>query len=265
MTHIRVELTRADPNFADTKLAQTFHQQMLRHCSDTFSPTTNWLSHLDVDEFITQSPTLYGPAAPYSPSASTSTADSPPPPLANDWRYPLHDLLARPTNNDSACIPIPAAFKYRNVGVRTLAVGQGVLDTQTARDVVHHGNLPEKVSRFTTFTLSFINVALQVLIHTAFSSSFVEFSGPHSCRVNEKPAPEGVSREIRNSQGVKIQDGGTYQTTRLPTEPLAIARTSSYHSFARNANFSCSSRLLATRPQRLSPSQYSTSSDLCDR
>lgn len=31
---------------------------------------------------------------------------------------------------------------------------------------------------------------------------------------------------IRNSQGVKIQESGTYQTTRLPTEPLAIARTS---------------------------------------
>lgn len=192
--------------FKDTKSAQTFHQQMIRHCTDTFSPTTNWLAHLDVDEFITQSPTLYGPSAPYSPSASSSTADAPTTATIKDWQYPLHDLLARPTNVDSACIPIPGAFKYRNVGVRTLAEGQGVLDTQTARDVVHHGTLPEKV-----------------LIHPAFGSSFVEFSGPHSCRVNEKPAPEGVSREIRNSQGVKIQDGGTYQTTRLPTEPLAIA------------------------------------------
>lgn len=122
---------------------------MIRHCSDTFSSTTNWLAHLDVDEFIYQAPTIYSPSAPYSPSAAaTPPPDSPAPPPANDWQYPLHDLLARPSNNDSACIPIPAAFKYRNVGVRTLGEGQGVLETQTARDVVHHGNLPEKVSRF---------------------------------------------------------------------------------------------------------------------
>lgn len=70
----------------------------------------------------------------------------------------------------------------------------------------------------------------QVLLHPAYTSDFVYFDGPHSCRVDQQtPAPKGVTKEIRNSQGEVIQTGGVFKsTTRLPTEPLAIARTLCY-------------------------------------
>lgn len=166
---------------------------MIRHCTDTFSPTTNWLAHLDVDEFITQSPTLYGPSAPYSPSASSSTADAPTTATIKDWQYPLHDLLARPTNVDSACIPIPGAFKYRNVGVRTLAEGQGVLDTQTARDVVHHGTLPEKVSRLE----SRFDFSLTALRRSSFILRSVHHSSNSLDRIRVASTKNRPLRECR--------------------------------------------------------------------
>jgi hypothetical protein len=65
----------------------------------------------------------------------------------------------------------------------------------------------------------------QTLLHTAFTSGFVSFDGPHSCKIDAAAdVPKGVTDEIKNSQGVTIQDGGIYASTRLPTEPLAIAR-----------------------------------------
>lgn len=65
----------------------------------------------------------------------------------------------------------------------------------------------------------------QTLIHTAFTASFVHFDGPHSCRVDSSTKiPKGLTREIRDSQGEVLQSGGTFKSTRLPTEPLAIAR-----------------------------------------
>ncbi|KAI5480209.1 hypothetical protein MNV49_001537 [Pseudohyphozyma bogoriensis] len=181
--------------FKDTKGARKFHEDMLRHCTETYSKTSGWLGAIDVDEFLVMSESLYGENEPFKTSETETT-----------WQYPLHDLLERETLKDAACMPVPQ-LRYRNVGVRTLAPGQGVLTTQTKRDVVQHGTLPEKT-----------------LIHTAFSSGFVNFDGPHSCRVSDKvEIPTGLTNEIRDSQGDTLQKGGAYKPARLPTEPLSIA------------------------------------------
>lgn len=55
-----------------------------------------------------------------------------------------------------------------------------------------------------------------------FTSDFVTFDGPHSCRVMDSPPP-GVTNEIRDSQGTLISAGGAYHSTSLPLEPLAVA------------------------------------------
>lgn len=84
---------------------------------------------------------LYGRNSPYQDGAAASNI----PDSAAPWRYPLHDLLARPATVDAACIPVPQ-LKYRNLGVRKLAKDQTVLDTQIMRDAIKHGNSPEKVA-----------------------------------------------------------------------------------------------------------------------
>ncbi|KAL8283337.1 hypothetical protein RQP46_005747 [Phenoliferia psychrophenolica] len=202
--------------FKDTKKARSFHEEMMNHCSATYSSSTNFLAHLDVDEFIILSDTLYGTNVPYqespsSTSTTTTTTDTDPPAKTTTdlaWRYPLHDFLDKPNAKEAACIPIPQ-LRFRNVGVKTLPAGDGVLNIQTRRDVIDsaHRDLPEKT-----------------LLHTAFTASFVHFDGPHSCRVDSStPTPEGLTREIRDSQGEVLQSGGVFKSTRLPTEPLAIA------------------------------------------
>ncbi|ORY87474.1 hypothetical protein BCR35DRAFT_302242 [Leucosporidium creatinivorum] len=191
--------------FKDSKSATHFHQDFIDHCSARYSKSTNWLIHIDIDEFLYMAAPLYGHNSPYQDGApSSSSSDIPE--SVSQWRYPLHDLLARPATADAACIPVPQ-LKYRNLGVRELAKGQSVLDTQTMRDAIKHGNSPEKT-----------------LLHTAYSTGFVKFDGPHSCKVSSTAdRPDSVTDEIKNSQGIVIQEGGTYSSTRLPTEPLAIA------------------------------------------
>lgn len=170
---------------------------MAADCKANFAASSEWLAHIDIDEFLVLSPTLYSPVSPYQDAPIISSTP---------FRYPLHDLLARPANKDSACIPIPQ-LKFRNVGVRNLASGQGVLETHVNRDAADH-DLDEKA-----------------LIHPSFSSpSFVHFEGPHSCFIDPAgDVPAGLSNEIRNSQGALLQVGGSYTSTRLPIEPLAIA------------------------------------------
>lgn len=116
---------------------------MLKHCSATYSSTSNWLSALDVDEFLSVAPQLYGPNEAYQdePDPKAAKASSP---SSNPWRYPLHDLLERPATKEAACVPIPQ-LKYRNMGIRKIEGAQGVLNTQTRRDVVQPGIIPEKV------------------------------------------------------------------------------------------------------------------------
>lgn len=106
---------------------------MLEHCTATYGSSSNWLIHLDVDEFLSVTSSLYGADAPYPPAPSEDD-----PTTSSSWQYPLHDLLARPELADAACIPLPE-LNYRNLGVRELAKGQGVLDTQTHRDVLKQG------------------------------------------------------------------------------------------------------------------------------
>ncbi|GAA5820944.1 hypothetical protein JCM3770_002639, partial [Rhodotorula araucariae] len=188
--------------FSDSKKARDFHSHMLDHCAATYGPSSNWLAHLDVDEFLSVSTGLYSADAPYR-SDSTAT-----------WQFPLHDLLARPDLADAACIPVPE-LNFRNLGVRELEKGQGVLETQTHRDVLKQG---EKVVREE-------GLQQKTLIQTAFKEQpMVRFAGPHSCEVSAPATPpDGLSTEIRNSQGTLLQDGGLYEVARLPIEPLAIA------------------------------------------
>lgn len=120
---------------------------MTQHCTKAFSSTTNYLAHLDIDEFLIASTSLYGPQSPYQ--------DKPPPlkdflkipPPSKVWHYPLHDLLQRPILQDAACVAIPQ-LKFRNVGIRYLLPIRGVLATHVIRDVVEHQRLSEKVNFF---------------------------------------------------------------------------------------------------------------------
>lgn len=91
-----------------------------------------------------------------------------------------------------------------------------MLDKQTKRNAIRHGNSPEKV-----------------LLHTAYTPGLASFDGPHGCKISSsiRRPPAGVSEQIKNSQGMVIQDGGAYISTRLPTEPLAIARESIFSSW----------------------------------
>ncbi|BGP40692.1 hypothetical protein JCM10449v2_004654 [Rhodotorula kratochvilovae] len=188
--------------FSDSKKARDFHSHMLDHCTATYGPSSNWLAHLDVDEFFSVSTGLYSADAPYRPEP------------ASPWQYPLHDILARSDLADAACVPLPE-LNFRNLGVRELEKGQGVLETQTHRDVLKQG---KKVVREE-------GLQQKTLIHTAFAETpIVHFAGPHSCEVSTRGTPpEGLSTEIRNSQGTLLQEGGLYEVAKLPIEPLAIA------------------------------------------
>ncbi|GAA5856706.1 hypothetical protein JCM9279_000310 [Rhodotorula babjevae] len=190
--------------FSDKKKARDFHSHMLDHCTATYGPSSNWLAHLDVDEFLSTSTGLYSADEPYRAGDAVDGL----------WQYPLHDVLARPALAEAACVPLPE-LNFRNYGVRELGKGQGVVDTQTHRDVLKQSKkvvLEEGLQQ-------------KVFIHTAYSDKpIARFAGPHSCEVADaiKP-PEGLTTEIRNSQGTLLQDGGLYEVAKLPIEPLAIA------------------------------------------
>jgi hypothetical protein len=223
---------------ADSEKAHGFLEHMLEHCTATYGPTTQWLGTLDVDEFLSVSSQLYGADEPYLSTSSDSDSSAaaegtifPPSTL-----YPLHDILSRPQLADAACIPLPS-LSFRNTGVRELKKGQGVLETQSHRDVLKQGKklmreegLQQKVRRFFSPS-SFLCIDAdlshsQTLIHTAFSDEpTVSFVGPHSCEVYG--TTEIVSTAIKNSQGGLLQDGGKYEVAKLPIEPLSISRSSS--------------------------------------
>ncbi|GAA5868116.1 hypothetical protein JCM1840_006146 [Sporobolomyces johnsonii] len=196
--------------FKDPKAPHDVHALMLDHCTSTYGPSSAWLAHLDVDEFLSLSTPLYGSDEPYTASTATS-----------DHVYPLHDLLALPALNSAACIPLPE-LDYRNLGVRELKKNEGVLETQVHRDVLRQGKKQKSEGE---------GLQQKTLIHTAFSSKpIVSFAGPHSCKVLRNPgevdilAPDGVTGEIKDSQGAVLQDrDGVYYPQKLPMEPLAIA------------------------------------------
>ncbi|GAA6018096.1 hypothetical protein JCM11491_003316 [Sporobolomyces phaffii] len=198
--------------FKNPRASHDVHALMLDNCLEKFGSTSNWLAHLDVDEFLSLSTPLYGSDEPISThSASTTTpADGP------DHVYPLHDLLSSPALDSALCVPVPQ-LNYRNLGVRELKRSQGVLETQVHRDVLgemkessrslrERGSLPQKT-----------------LIHTGFSSEpAVVFSGPHSCELLQTTADSDDG--IRDSQGnVLATRDGLYHSQNLPIEPLAIA------------------------------------------
>ena len=122
---------------------------MLENCIERFGASSNWLAHLDVDEFLSFNTPLYGSDEPYS---SPSTSNSEPAP---DHLYPLHDLLSSPAIDSALCVPVPE-LNYRNLGIKELKRSQGVLETQVHRDVLgevkeskltteERGSLPQKV------------------------------------------------------------------------------------------------------------------------
>jgi len=86
---------------------------------------------------------------------------------------------------------------------------------------------------------------VQTFIHTAYLDKPVaRFAGPHSCEVSDKiKPPEGLTTEIRNSQGTLLQDGGLYEVAKLPIEPLAIARASLFRSRSLPFRFGLTSSL----------------------
>ncbi|GAA5839152.1 hypothetical protein JCM11251_003690 [Rhodosporidiobolus azoricus] len=208
--------------FGDKKSSGSFFEHMLEHCASTYGPSTDWLAQLDVDEFLSVSSSLYGADAPYFPTPQSDedpsdSSDSPPASSTTSipLQYPLHDLLSRPELAEAACVPLPE-LNFRNFGVRELKKRQGVLDTQTHRDVLRQG---KKVLREE-------GVQQKTLIHTAYSSSpLVSFSGPHSCKVRTSAVGthNGLTTAIKNSQGVLLQEGGLYEVAKLPIEPLAIS------------------------------------------
>ncbi|GAA5872929.1 hypothetical protein JCM16303_006882 [Sporobolomyces ruberrimus] len=193
--------------FKNPRATHDVHALMLENCLERFGPTSNWLAHLDVDEFLSLSTPLYGSDEPYSSQQSEA---------APDHVYPLHDLLAAPALESALCVPVPE-LNYRNLGVRELKRSQGVLETQVHRDVLgevkessrsseERGSLPQKT-----------------LIRTGFSSDpGVSFSGPHSCELLS--AGDESDDGIRDSQGnILASRDGLYHSQNLPIEPLAIA------------------------------------------
>ncbi|BGP70946.1 Proteophosphoglycan 5 [Rhodotorula toruloides ATCC 204091] len=204
--------------FGDRKSARDFYDAMLEHCANRYGSTTDWLAVLDVDEFLSvTSPGL--PDAPYSATTADGSKEDAAAAAADDalssWQYPLHDLLSSPALADAACIPLPE-LNFRNQGVRELAKGKGVLETHTQRDVLKQGTAALREKRLLQKTL----------IHTAFSDApAVGFAGPHACEVFATGAVtfNGVSTAIKDSQGTVLQEGGLYETRKLPVEPLSIA------------------------------------------
>ncbi|GAA5897954.1 uncharacterized protein JCM6883_000872 [Sporobolomyces salmoneus] len=196
--------------FKNPRASHDVHALMLENCVERFGPSSNWLAHLDVDEFLSLSTPLYGSDEPYSvlPSDSTSTDSLP------DHVYPLHDLLASPALDSALCLPVPE-LNYRNLGIRELKRSQGVLETQVHRDVLG------EVKESTRFSEERGGLPQKTLIHTAFTSqSGVTFSGPHSCELTNEDSEDG----IRDSQGNPLASrGGLYHSQNLPIEPLAIA------------------------------------------
>ncbi|KAK4048208.1 hypothetical protein OIV83_004913 [Microbotryomycetes sp. JL201] len=196
-------------SFRNAKKAKSFNEHFLKHCTEEYSSTTEWLAQLDVDEFLTMSEPLYGPSAPYQDGARAYSASSFPPVNSNPWRYPLHDLMSRDHVSDAACIVVPQ-LRYRNWGRRQLTPQDSVVDIQTRRDVLTHETLPAKA-----------------FLHTHYSKDVVTFDGQKatSCEVTALPKElsEGMTDAIKTSQGLILQEGGTYKESRLPTEPLAVA------------------------------------------
>jgi hypothetical protein len=134
----------------DSRASHDVHALMLENCIERFGSTSNWLAHLDVDEFLSLSTPLYGSDEPYSARSTTPDDDT------ADHVYPLHDLLASPALDSALCVPVPE-LNYRNLGIRELKKSQGVLETQVHRDVLgevkessrsseERGSLPQKVS-----------------------------------------------------------------------------------------------------------------------
>ena len=131
---------------------------MLEDCVERFGETSNWLAHLDVDEFLSLSTPLYGTDEPYSVQPTSPTSDT------ADHVYTLHDLLASPALDAALCLPVPE-LNYRNLGIKELKRSQGVLETQVHRDVLgevkesprsfeERGSLPQKVSLIVPFASS---------------------------------------------------------------------------------------------------------------
>ncbi|GAA5929265.1 uncharacterized protein JCM15063_004103 [Sporobolomyces koalae] len=187
------------------------HALMLEDCVERFGPSSNWLAHLDVDEFLSLSTPLYGSDEPYpSPANDADTVTQP------DHLYPLHDLLSSPSINSALCVPVPE-LNYRNLGIKELKRSQGVLETQVHRDVL----VEVKETRAQEDRAS---LPQKTLIHTGYSKEpGVAFSGPHSCELLR--TADDADDGIRDSQGnVLVSRNGLYRAQQnLPIEPLAIA------------------------------------------
>ncbi|GAA5948513.1 hypothetical protein JCM3765_004907 [Sporobolomyces pararoseus] len=192
--------------FKNPRASHDVHALMLENCVERFGATSNWLAHLDVDEFLSLSTPLYGTDEPHSVQASSST------PNTADHVYPLHDLLASPALDAALCLPVPE-LNYRNLGIKELKRSQGVLETQVHRDVL--GEVKESSRSFEERG----SLPQKTLIHTGFSSEpGVAFSGPHSCTIDD------LEDAIRDSQGnILASRDGLYHSQNLPIEPLAIA------------------------------------------
>lgn len=108
---------------------------MASHCAERYSSSTNFLMHLDVDEFLVAPESLYSSEEPYREDEADPQSR---------WHFPLHDVLLRPSIAESACVPVPE-LQYRNVGVRLLLPGQSVTSSHTKRNVVHSGHVADKV------------------------------------------------------------------------------------------------------------------------
>ncbi|GAA6060595.1 hypothetical protein JCM10212_004574 [Sporobolomyces blumeae] len=203
-------------NIKNPRATHDVHALMLEHCLEKFGPTSNWLAHLDVDEFLSLSTPLYGSDEPLGNSGDSRSALSAEDSPTSDHVYPLHELLNSDSLDTAACIPLPE-LNYRNLGVRELKKSQGVLETQVHRDVL--GEVVEGAARESRDSLP-----QKTLIHTAYSSDpVVTFDGPHSCKVTTTSAGGG-SDAIRDSQGnVLDARDGIYESQKLPIEPLAIA------------------------------------------
>jgi len=180
----------------------------------TYANLTNWMMHIDVDEYLQLSPLYRREDQPYRLQSDSKAQDQD---LAHAdavdehgggqraIQYPLHEVLWHRDLNRARCIPISRSGR-QNVGTLTLGEYDSLLDTDFHR----------YTRRRTGWG--------KVIIRSGTDGPLGRFDGAHRCSVYNVPAEhpavvDATPHPFRNPQGFEQDDGAEAGVW----DPLSIA------------------------------------------
>jgi hypothetical protein len=108
----------------EAQIGYVWQEHLLRLCHRHIMPTTRWVSHFDVDEFLVVDPSHWLPSVPVPVTLGAGEG------TLTSWSYPLHERLA--LLDGALCVPM-TRVDFVNYGVRELGRDEMVVERHTIR------------------------------------------------------------------------------------------------------------------------------------